>query len=148
MAGSVETALEPAATVSLFAIMFVLTRGDGLGRACSGTEQSDPPKEGLNGELAAGCPPLRLRQPSEAIKMQVAVSKQRVAAGAQRGAGLTEALGLPTLATMSAVWGNSENIYSLRVLPPVTRSRPRTFAVQNLVIIDGGSISLLPSRPT
>ena len=103
MAGSVETALEPAATVSLCAIMFILTRGDGLGRACSGTEQSDPPKEGLNGELAAGCPPLRLRQPSEAIMMQVAVSKQRVAAGAQRGAGLTEALGLPTLATMSAV---------------------------------------------
>ena len=103
MAGSVETALEPAATVSLCAIMFILTRGDGPGRACSGTEQSDPPKEGLNGELAAGCPPLRLRQPSEAIMMQVAVSKQRVAAGAQRGAGLTEALGLPTLATMSAV---------------------------------------------
>jgi len=102
--------------------MFILRRGDGLGRACSRTEQSDPPKEGLNGELAAGCPPLRLRQPSEAIMMQVAVSKQRVAAGAQRGAGLTEALGLPTLATMSAVWGNPENIYSLRVLPPVTRS--------------------------
>src|SRR5216683_2611086 len=89
-----------------------------MGLAVPAAEPSN--KEGLNGELAAGCPPLRLRQPSEAIKMQVAVSKQRVAAGAQRGAGLTEALGLPTLATMSAVWGNSENIYSLRVLPPVT----------------------------
>ena len=131
MAGSVETALEPAATVSLFAIMFILTRGDGPGRACSGTEQSDPPKEGLNGEPAAGCPPLRLRQPSEAIMMQVAVSKQRVLAGAQRGAGLTEALGLPTLA-MSAVWGNSENIYSLRVLPPVTHSGHLTAVVNKL----------------
>jgi len=69
--------------------------------------------------------------------MQVAVSKQRVAAGAQRGAGLTEALGLPTLATMSAVWGNPENIYSLRVLPPVTRSgsRARHHSITSLALI-------------
>jgi hypothetical protein len=31
-------------------------------------------------------------------------------------------LGLAPLPTTSAIWGNSENIYSLRVLPPLTQS--------------------------
>src|SRR6516164_557668 len=38
---------------------------------------------------------------------------------------------------MSATWGNPENIYSLRVLPPVTRSRPRSGAIGEIVSFTG-----------
>jgi hypothetical protein len=63
--------------------------------------------------------------------------RERAGEGPCRPSRSQAVLGLLALATMSVIWDNPENIYSVRVLLPMTRSgsRARHHSITSLALI-------------